>query len=210
MKLGLIMKNLVALVGCIAVSFRACSQGIIDFRNDATTLISANGVPMPVSGTQQFIFAIFLAPSTTVSSTNIQASYSDSIWQNLGGYTTNSSAGAGRIVPRFNLDVGTPAGFPVPGTLVDFVIRGWSANAGATWSEALAKWNNGSPLVPMFIGSSTIGDDILLTSALSTATPFGLGIHQVPGFNMMFVPEPSALTLAGLGLAALWLLRRRD
>jgi len=197
------MKSFLAFIVWIALSFAAHAQGIIDFRNDPNTLISANGTPMPVS--QQFIVAIFLAPPTTVSTTGVQATYSDPIWQSLGGYTTNSSAGAGRIVPRFNLDVGTPAGFPVPGTLVDFVIRSWSANAGATWSEALANWNNGSPLVPMFIGSSTIGDDMLLTSALSTATPFGSGIHQVPGFSMTFVPEPSSLTLAGLGLAALWL-----
>jgi len=200
------IKGLFALVGWIAFSFPAFGQGIIDFRNDPTTLVSANGIPMPVS--QQFIFAIFLAPSTTVSSTNIQATYSDPIWQSLGGYNTNNSVGPGRINNRLGLDVGTPAGYPVPGTVVDFLVRGWSANAGATWSEALANWNNGSPLVPMFIGSSTVGNDMVLTD-IATATSFGLGPRQVPGFNMTFVPEPSTLTLAGVGLAVLWRLHRR-
>jgi len=203
------MKSLLAFVGCIALSFPACGQGIIDFRNDPTTLISASGVPIPVSGTQQFIFAIFLAPFTTVSSTNIQATYSDPVWQSLGGYNTNSASIPGRINNRLGLDVGTPAGYPAAGTMVDFVIRGWSANAGATWAAALANWNNGSPLVPMFIGSSTVGNNMIL-SDIATATPFGLGSYQVPGFDMTFVPEPSSLALAGLGAATMWFLRRRS
>ncbi|HEX5220832.1 MAG TPA: PEP-CTERM sorting domain-containing protein [Verrucomicrobiae bacterium] len=185
------------------ISFTAYAQGNIHFGNTLTTLISANGTPMPVSGTQQFIFAIFLAPSTTVSSTNIQATYSDPIWQNLGGYATNSSTAPGRIITRLSLDVGTPTGY-VSGSTVDFIVRGWSANAGATWAEALATWNNGSPLVPMFIGSSTIGNDMVLSSPLVTPTPFGPSADQVPGFNMTLVPEPSALTLLGLGLTAIW------
>lgn len=191
------------------LSFAVYAQGIIDFRNDASTLISANGVPMPISGTQQFIFAIFLAPSSTVSTTGIQVAYTDPVWQNIGGYNTNNSVASGRINNRLNLDVGTPAGYPAPGTIVDFLIRGWSANAGATWSEALANWNNGTPLTPMFIGSSAVGNDMILTDII-TATPFGSGLRQVPGFNMTFVPEPSSLTLAGLGLAAMCFLRRRS
>jgi hypothetical protein len=203
------MRSLLALVGCFALSFPAFGQGIIDFRNDPTTLISANGVPMPVSGTQQFIFAIFLAPSTTVITTGVQAAYTDPIWQNIGGYNTNNSVGIGRINNRLGLDVGTPAGYPAPGTFVDFLIRGWSANAGATWAEALATWNNGSPSTPMFIGSSTVGNNMVL-SAIVTSTPFGPISYQVAGFDMAFVPEPSTLTLAGLGLAATYFLRRRS
>jgi len=202
----MVMKRNLILAGIFALSVGSYGQGQLTFANSFSTLISAEGTPMPVSGTQQFIFALFLAPSTTVSSTNLTASYADPVFQAVSAYNTNSATTPGRLVNRPLLDVG----LPVAGT-VDFVVRGWSANAGTTWDEARTTWNNGNPLVPMFIGSSVIGNDFLLGGG-----PFGVGLvfgssaTQVPGFNMTFVPEPSSCTLAGLGATAMWILRRRS
>ncbi|HEX5223110.1 MAG TPA: PEP-CTERM sorting domain-containing protein [Verrucomicrobiae bacterium] len=157
-------------------------------------------------GTQQFIFALFLAPSTTVSSTNLTVSYADPAFQTVSAYNTNSATTPGRLVNRTFLDVG----LPVTG-MVDFVVRGWSANAGTTWDEARTSWNNGNPLVPMFIGSSVVGNDFVLGGGpFPIGLVFGSSATQVPGFDMTFVPEPSSLTLAGLGAAAMWRLRRRS
>lgn len=200
------MKRSLIVAGMFAVSTISYGQGQLNFDNTPSTLIFANGVPMPVSGSQQFVFALFLAPSMTVNSANLTASYGDPAFQAVSAYNTNSATTPGRLVNRPLLDMGLPVG-----ALVDFVVRGWSANAGTTWDEARTSWNNGNPLVPMFIGSSVIGNDFFLGGgAFPVGSVFGSSATQVPGFNMTFVPEPSSLTLVGLGLAAMWRLRRRS
>lgn len=201
------MKSLLVVVGWIALSPAIYGQGEIHFRNDPATLISAGGVPMPGSTNQQFIFAAFLAPATTVNTTGVQVAFADPTFQLVEAYNTNHSVVAGRLVTRFNVPISYGIGIPV-----DFIVRGWSANAGATWQAALANWNNGSPLVPMFIGSSTVGNNLWIAGDLPMLPLFGLGQNQgqVPGFDMSFIPEPSVLPLAGLGAAAVWLFRRRS
>jgi len=181
--------------------------GLVNFANSPTTLISADGVPMPIYGTQPFIFAIFVAPATTVATTGITPLFSDPVWQLAVGYNTNNATVPGRINTRSNLDVGTAGGFG-DGDQVDFIVRGWSANAGGTWAEAKTSWNDGAPLMPMFIGSSTVGNDFYLSFEFTTRV-FGSGLSQIAGFNMVSVPEPSMLALVGLSASALWLSRRR-
>lgn len=201
------MRSLLALVGCTALSSATYGQGYIHFFNTPATLISGGGVPMPTSTNLQFIFAAFLAPASTIETANVQVGFSDLRFQAVEAYNTNHPVGPGRLVNRSYIPINYGIGLPV-----DFVVRGWSANAGATWSEALANWNNGSPLVPMFIGSSTVGNDLWIAGDLPMSPLFGINpaAGQVPGFDMTFVPEPSALTLAGLGLGAIWLLCRRS
>lgn len=201
------MKTITTLLTILAATTFSFAQGLVHFANGNPTLISADGLPMPVYGTQPFIFAIFLAPSTTVVTTGITPSYSDPVWQLVGGYNTNNSVTPGFINNRSKLDVGTPTGY-FDGSTVDFIIRGWSANAGGTWADAKANWNNGTPLAPMFIGTSTIGNDFLLSFEFTTRV-FGSGPSRVAGFNIVEVPEPAMIDIAGLGAAALWLFRRR-
>lgn len=155
---------------------------------------------MPGSSIQQFIFAAFLAPATTVSNTGVQVAFSDPRFQVVEAYNTNNQLAAGRLVTRNNVTTSYSVG------PVDFIVRGWSANAGTTWQAALATWNNGSPLEPMFIGSSIVGNDLWIAGDLPMWPLFGIGQDQgqVPGFDMSLVPEPSSLVLAGLCLAALW------
>jgi len=210
------MKRMFILVGIFALSSHAFAQGTVSLFNSSSTLISVGGTPMPVSGIQQFIFAIFLAPSTTVITANQTALFTDPAFQIAAGYTTNHPSTPGRITTRPNLDVGTVGGFG-GGSTVDFVIRGWSANLGYTWAEFLANWNNGSPSGPanetLWWGSSTVGNDIQLSEVggeIPSPFVFGLSPNQVQGFNMVTIPEPSSFAVAGLGAAALWLFRRRS
>ena len=200
--------TLAALVGVTAVSF---AQGTVNFQNSASTLLSAGGVALPNSAASPFNFAVFLAPSTTAGAAGQTALLTDPAFQTVAGVNVNSPTAAGRLVTRSALDVGGSSG-----STIDFIVRGWSANAGATWAEALAFWNNGSPSANMYIGSSTVGNDLVLGGgAILAQSLFGVNGFQVTGFNMplvsaVIVPEPSSLVLAGLGAASLLAFRRRN
>jgi hypothetical protein len=199
--------TLAALVGATTLSF---AQGYVNFANSSATLISAGGVAAP-GAAGAYYYAVFLAPSTTVTGIGQSAgAFDNPIFQVVGG-TNTSIATAGRMATRNALNVGGTAG----GT-ADFLVRGWSANAGATWSEALAFYNNlGSSGQSMWLGQSVIGNDIVLGDggALPNITLFGVGLNQVGGFNLTqfggTVPEPSSMALAGIGAASLLLFRRR-
>jgi hypothetical protein len=195
--------TLAALVGATTVSF---AQGTVNFANSALTLISAGGVSTPLSGVTAFNYALFLAPSTTVTSGGQSTTFTDPVFQtSTGAGNVNSATAAGRM-PTLNGYVTTGSG------TVDFLVRGWSANAGSTWAAALAFWNNGQPAQDMWLGQSVIGNDIVLGGGATPATTlFGAGASQVGGFNMTLypAPEPTSMALAGLGAASLLMFRRR-
>jgi hypothetical protein len=106
------------------------------------------------------------------------------------------------------LDVGSVGGYSA-GETVDFVVRGWSSNLGHTWSEALANWNNGNPLVPNWaMGSSTVGNDLILGGGpIPSTTLFGIGVNQIGGFHL--IPEPSCTAFIGFGTLVLLRCRRQ-
>jgi hypothetical protein len=160
------------------------AQGMINFANTTVTQISAGGVAMPGANTSQFIFAVFLAPSTTVNGVGQIVSFDDPAFQLVGAYDTNHPSASGRLVTRNNVAV---LGFD-RGSTVDFVVRGWSANAGATWAEALARWKLGL-VQDMYLGSSFVGNDLVLGdgAAFPATTLFGPGPTQVGGFNMSYL-----------------------
>jgi hypothetical protein len=196
--------TLAALVGATTVSF---AQGTVNFANSASTLISAGGVAAPLSGVVPINYMLFLAPSTTVNAAGQASTFTDPVFQTPSGVgNVNSATAAGRM-PTLNGYVTTGSG------TVDFLVRGWSANAGATWAAALAFYNNGNPAADMWIGQSLIGNDIVLGGGATPATTlFGAGASSVGGFNLSLIPaipEPSSMVLAGLGAASLLLFRRR-
>jgi len=204
------MKKLLTMAAMAGATMIASAQGTVNFANSASTLISAGGTTASVS---PYVYAVFLAPAGTVNSIGNSTTLTDPLFQSVGGYSANHPTAVGRIAGVNNMVVTGGAA----GANVDFLVRGWSANAGATWAEALAYWNNGSPAADMYIGQSLIGNDIQLGNggAIASTTLFGAGATQVGGFNMalvpggVIVPEPSSMVLAGLGAASLLLFRRR-
>lgn len=206
------MKKIITLIVLTATAIWSHAAGLVNFANSSLTLISAGGVAMPIQSVQQFNFAVFLAPSSTVAVQGLTPSLTDPAFQLAGGYNVNNPSpfGSGRLTTLNLLDVGTAGGY-VTGNTVDFVVRGWSDNLGSTWAVALANWNNGSPLGGSgAMGSSTIGNNLVLGGGpIPPTTLFGNGPLQVAGFNMIVVPEPSSVLLAGLGVVAIIASRRR-
>lgn len=200
-------------VSNLSLSSSVQAEGTVNFVNSSATMITVAGTNMPVRADQEFLFAVFLAPATTVNASGFSANAFDVNFQLPAGYTTNSSLVAGRFVSRISLDVGSIAGYNA-GDNVDFVVRGWSSNLGYTWSDALSHIQSQSVAVndglPAWYGSSLVGNDLLLGGGvIPVPALFGVASYSVPGFNLSLVPEPSVPLLAGLGMLAL-LSRRRQ
>ena len=126
--------TLAGLVGGIILSH---AQGELNWNNTASTLISANGVPMPVrmSSETTFYFGLFIAPLGAPACPPGVAGFDDPNWQYVVDYTVNHTAaiGAGRFQ---NPGITSVPGFPAAST-VNFMIRGWqSSSGGADWQAA--------------------------------------------------------------------------
>jgi hypothetical protein len=199
------------------VSLVKCSgQGQVTFNNSGTTLISTNWVhdgaatgpiaAYPGSGPNQYVFALFVAPSTV---TTVSGA-TDPNWTFTGCYATNTTAATGGRIAG-----GQPI-LPAPyatTTTWNFIIRGWSSTiAGQDWPTAQAvihsfEANNALEAVDMFYGTSaiatiTVGGAPSLPSAALFGTTPGTSIQ---GFvlNMVPIPEPSSFALAAVGLVLL-------
>ena len=177
-----------------------CAQGLINWNNTRSTLISSGGQPIPVrtSEANTFYFGLFIAPHGTPAPWPWVVS--DPNWQYVVDYTTNHTAmaGAGRMQ---NPGMTTVPGFP-PGSTVSFLIRFWqSPTAGADWPAARPALYN--------YGESPIGSVILGGGALPAPSAFGIGPGQIGGFGNVWIPEPSTVALIGIGLAFVLFSRRR-
>ncbi|MGC3958706.1 MAG: hypothetical protein QM813_12435 [Verrucomicrobiota bacterium] len=204
------MKKTLTTLALVAVTAASFAQGIVNFGNSSTTLISANGTSIPGSATSTFYFAIFMAPSGTVTAdftTLPTATAFTADWGSALFTTVNHASAAGRLAT-------TAAAAAIPGfaggSTADFIIRGWSANVGTTYASALAAYNAGGQ--GGVFGTSRVGNNIVLSdgAGIPVTTVFGVGGNQVGGFNLVpVVPELSSMALAGLGAASLLIFRRR-
>jgi hypothetical protein len=207
------MKKTIITLMAVGAMVSSYAQGTFNWGNSGTTLVSAGGVATPVLATSQFNFAVFFAPSGTVNALNQNVPLGDAVFTTTHGLNTNTTA-IGRVSSRTG--VIESSGALGAGSTVDFIIRGWSINAGATYAQALANWNNGSPLAGvgagMYFGQSVVGNDFVLGGGpIPNSGIVGAGVNQVGGFNLTYfpAPEPSSMALAGLGAASLLIFRRR-
>jgi hypothetical protein len=189
------------------------------FNNTSTTLISTNAVhgapatgptaAYPGTGSPQFIYALFVAPSSVTSVSGV----TDANWTFLGFYATNTTT-AGRLVGGL-LTLPTPY---ASGTTYSFLVRGWSSSiAGEDWSTVQEFAHtfevdpNASGSLGQLFGMSSVATTTIGGGALPTQVIFGNGPGTIPGFllDQVPIPEPSAIALAGLASSLLYLSQKR-
>jgi len=190
------MKKLAAILCLTALATGAFAQGYVRFANSSTTLISVDGATQ--TGGTYYYALLAAAPGTTDRTT----------FQFTGIYATNTAT-AGRLQGGSLQGVYTTAAW---GALQErsYFVAGWSADNGAVWNNA---WLTTLPANGFFgwsaIATATSGGLDPVSQQLVPATPLWSGTALTAGFNLVPVPEPTTMALAGLGAAALLIFRRR-
>jgi len=150
-------------------------------------------------------------------------------WSDTTLSATNSLASNGRIVETGLGGAGGVTGNTqatasnwAASTTENFILVGWSANLGTTWSQALADAQSSAFLSGLssaaYWGVSTVGS-LASASGNPGTTLFGTGAGQIndPSATPMNlevlgtapIPEPTTMALAAIGGASLLLFRRR-
>jgi hypothetical protein len=174
------LMTFLAIVVCPIAPMSVVAQGLINWNNTSSTLISVGGSPMPVQVSPEttYYFGLFIAPLGTSAPVCIDDMY-DPHWQYVAAYAMNSTApaGAGRMQ---NPGIATVIGYAA-GTSVNFIVRAWPASSGAYWSMAMEG--------PGYIGQSALGTAVLGGGPFPIPEAFGTNVGQINGFNFFGCPE---------------------
>lgn len=200
------MKKLLASLALICVAGYAFGQGQVNFVNTTATSVSTNNGTVGLTSTvvPSYYYGLFWAPSGTTDTNAFVFS---------GAYGTNQS-----VAGRFSGGAGSAAAPAISGqaigSTVAVLVRGWSADLGRDWTAVNTWFTDANRTVGGLYGQSGIGTVVLGGGATPIPTPFGTLANQIQtGFTLSYVPavipEPSSFALAGLGLAALMIFRRR-
>jgi len=233
------MKKIAVTLCLTAIASAAFAQGTVNFANTSGTTFRTNAIATggtsgnTAAAAGGFIYEVLTAPSSV---TTVDASLQGLLsapWSDTGLKGTNSllatggrasgPSGSGGIVQNWAGGAGQ-----------SFIVVGWSSNLGSTWAAVSAElagaqlqaaggsfmWTGGNftPFVGnAFLGASTI-------QAANSGAPDGTGAFTLFGASggaqgtpittptslfVVNVPEPTSMALAGLGLAAGFILRRR-
>jgi hypothetical protein len=206
------MKEAFALVVLIVTPSIIFAQGTVGFINYTAGLVRQWTSPsdptlisVPVSGAH---VELFTAPNDT-SLTPIGGPYVGGFYWNFStlagflaanpGWSDIATTGIQPVAGRFNGGIVSLLGIP-GGATAEYFILGWTGTA-TTFDAAIltpGTWFGSSPLLTTLTGNPS-------------TTPQGTPIPLSATFTGLILgtPEPSTFALAGLGLAALLVLRRR-
>ena len=193
------MKRLAVMLCLSSSLLGASAQGLINFFNNSSTLVSAGapGVSFGITSVDGAFFALLTSP---VGANNFTFA---------GVYGTNQT-----VAGRFNGGVGVAVAGWAPGSARDFEVVGWTSSLGhdfnPAWLTGSGFFNNG------FFGVSGIGTGVAGGSTSTATLPnlniFGGATGIQNGFNLfptaLTIPEPPSLSLAALATAALLIFRR--
>jgi len=193
------MKKLAAILCLSALATGAYAQGLVNFFNNPSTLISSGGTATAaVAG--QYYFALLTAPANSTASSAFT----------FAGITATNLASAGRFTGGAGVAV---AGWAA-GDSRAFRVVGWSADNGSVFNPAWIAAGSFSGYAGCPSGFWGVSD--IAASGIAGGGPQSLpnlnifGSTSIAGgFNLVPVPEPTTMALAGLGAAALLIFRRR-
>jgi len=193
-----------------------------------TTGSGAVGNTSGGTGTGNYYYELLYLGGFTGSQVSVPGTLSGLLsWSDTLLSATNVVAPSGRIAPIAGNNAAAPAngtwgagGIGV-GVTNSIILVGWSANLGTTWfavSNVLANWAtlSGTIVGNAYFGVSATGY-LVGNTGNPGATVFGpsasgngLPINTLAGqLDLLPVPEPATLALAGLGGLSLMLFRRQ-
>jgi hypothetical protein len=211
------MKKLVGILAISALAVSAFAQGTINVANNAGTVVqqwaSATDHTLssvaPSAGKVQFFAAAdgtAFKPLGTLGATSFVTAYNTvSSWMTANpGWTAYQIGNIAPVAGRFSAGVATVSPLAAGGK-IEYVLAAWNGTS-ATLDAAIAVGASVGQS-PLFTGVST-GNP----STTPPGTPSSLTDTFTAGSLVLAptgVPEPSTFALAGLGAAAMLILRRR-
>jgi hypothetical protein len=200
------MKKYLSTLAVVALAASAFAQGTVNFANNASSLVSVDGTPIPKDGGW---VQLLWAPAGTAATAYTSGTDPAAWFTANPGWAAVSSANGGidNISPVAGRFTGNTAQVPTatPGATIEAIVAAWTGN----WAG----------LNEAFAGGANIGmsSKFQVATGNPTTTPPGTaasitGAGQFGGLNISgtVIPEPSTLALAGLGIAALLVMRRRN
>ena len=189
-------------------SVTAQAQGTIAFNNSSTTKISTNSVVGGAAtgsagtGPGQYRYALFSSTSATsvngqtvalTGGTNTTYAFNDSNWT-LVAYGTNFF-GVGQFVSASaNSSGATVVPGVAGGSAANFVVIGWSVNAGTTIANVASWFNGGNAAFPGWIGQSKVSGAITLGGTTTPATLFSGSAPYIQGFTLGLVTPAATVS----------------
>ncbi len=198
------MKKLIVILSLTTLTACALGQGLVNFLNNPTTLISVNGAVLPSGYGGSFWFALLAAPS---------GSTDPHTFTFTGAYATNQNV-AGRMAGGIGLAVYNWAA----GETKAFYVVGWSADNGTVFNPA---WIAPGSFHTPYGDFAATSRGYFAVSPIAPAGVAGGGPQSLPNLVVFggsqgiqsglhfIVPEPSTLALAALGMTVLAISTRR-
>jgi PEP-CTERM motif len=224
------MKKTLTIIGLAALAaISSNAQGLVSIANSSSTYyIYTNGVTSGRaggSGATAYYYELLVSANTALAGTTANQIYGNStafsLWSDSGVTGISGTAGlnSGKLTSTSTSATGwsQPSQSAVYDNPESYLIVGWSANYGTSWSAVATAIQQGTLANGGYYGVSAAGLNYAGGNGLPSVNLWGnqtstSGYGLSSGFTMNLVtvaPEPSTMALAGLGGAALLMFRRR-